>query len=677
MFLFTCTMATNSRSALSEGSVFCADGATHPFDIIIKRVLLYNTSVGKPRAHKVERRKKERLRIVCSGFDVKRRCECKFVLNASLNVEGIAKVGKIDLNHTCTGEGDRERGVRGDLALSIAPVTASSFIPTGGIKGGDTEQLRAMMERESGYKPSYRVCSQIVRERKGDDNIQAVGQFRYLESYIKQLQTCDPSGHYDVSVAQVGTIREFQRLYVAPSATISFWKHARRCGATDGTHCHTIVKGMLLLFAVQDANNQLMVLAFCFTESEDRAGYDYFFQHVAKDFPGNTIIIGDGDKGMKHSMLEFWKSATLSRCVRHYIKNYHTDNAKDKIHRPHVTSRIYASARTTTTAAWEHHLTNIRSEEVGGEAIATWLESIRGSVQAQHFNSIGLRRYGETVNNNAEQMNNVFIDLRGLPVLSLVKGILSWIGKKFFMRHQEAVQWASESRIFTPAAEKQISICRQRALSYEARLIDLSMERVEGICQTGMLSYNIVITKEEGVHCPCRKSLDTGMPCAHAFSIFAEIESKCRVVGEQKSMSEEERSKLIALANEWQAVNPLYYDPSVYLVESYLKQYGSHCKGVTVDKLEEKNLIPWHVLSKSGKKRKMRFTTAPKKTSYKCNLCGSMGHNSASCTRPSREKILDDVKRYEGKNHTILKCVGTDEDHDFKKYSECIDLSKK
>ena len=178
-------------------------------------------------------------------------------------------------------------------------------------------------------------------------------------------------------------------------------------------------------------------------------------------------------------------------------------------------------------------------------------------------------------------------------------------------------------------------------------MITLSSDKVKGICQTGLLSYTVTIIDEDGITCPCLKAMDTGIPWAHAFSIFSEVERMCKD-------NRGERLKTISLANHWDVLNPKYFEPSGFLVENYVNQYKAKCPGVTVEELEERELIPWHVLHKSGKKR---FTSAPTKTSYKCSLCGSMGHNSSSCTRPCREKILEDVKK-----KGIDRCIGADED---------------
>ena len=161
-----------------------------------------------------------------------------------------------------------------------------------------------------------------------------LGSFDSWSRISTRLQTGDPGGSYDVKIVERNGQREFQRFYVAPLCTKEFWKHCRRCGASDGTHCSTTVRGMLLIFSVLDANNQVMVLAFCYTGKEDRDGYDYFFSHLSVDFPGRTIVIGDGDKGMEFGMLAKWRTAELSRCVRHRLDNYHKANPSHKVLRP-------------------------------------------------------------------------------------------------------------------------------------------------------------------------------------------------------------------------------------------------------------------------------------------------------------------------------------------------------
>jgi len=90
----------------------------------------------------------------------------------------------------------------------------------------------------------------------------------------------------------------------------------------DGTFLTTIFKGILLLAAQKDANNNITMLCFAVCDAENASNWQWFVRYLYLDFPGINIIIVDKHKGLS----AIWdneeeETPTFSRCVKHMIQN--------------------------------------------------------------------------------------------------------------------------------------------------------------------------------------------------------------------------------------------------------------------------------------------------------------------------------------------------------------------
>lgn len=615
-------MAVNA-STLSAGSVFMPKDAITAFDNLISTTLKHNMSVGRGNCHKIVKRDKLRLIVGCFGLNSKND-KCQFIINAHKHGDDMARITSININHTCVTT-TRDRNVKCNVLADAGTSALSTFVPSTVLRSGDSQQLQKMVKAETGMELGYGVCNRIVSEKKSDPNLVGIGQFSYLHSYMSKLQESDPAGSYDI----VDTNNVFKCLYVAPSCCMSMWPKTRNVATVDGAHCSSIVGGILLSFCVKDSNNQVMILAFAFAEAENTESYNYFYEHLRRDFPGPLLIIADGDKGCAAG-LRSWPAATLSRCLRHKLVNYHTAHPTHHVHSPPIRKHIYIAARTCSMFAWKMQLDTLKAMGEGGEAIAKWMEEIRPSIHSFEFVQAGLSRFGETTNNNSEQFNAAVKVPRTQPVMTMIKSLLRWIFDRFFERRREAEAWVEKKKIFTPSAEALLTIKRDRARDYSVRLVDISatIVRAVAISSTTTFEYNVTMDQSGAMpclNCPCGRLAEYYMPCVHVIAVFFKLE-KCK--GEQYRA--------------WSLHEAKWYTDRAYLVTGYLDQYSAPTSHTQVTSLEEDGLVPWEIRAKPGRKRVQRFKSAPpeKHRKYECMSCGGEGHYSSTCRHPNRDKLV-------------------------------------
>ena len=108
---------------------------------------------------------------------------------------------------------------------------------------------------------TQRAKKEILNELNGDME----KDYEYLESLESQLKSV---GNYvDFTIELNGT---FDGFFVATKATIASFPFCRRLISLDGTHSRGRYLGTMLLACTQDANNNLLLLAYGIVKIEDK-----------------------------------------------------------------------------------------------------------------------------------------------------------------------------------------------------------------------------------------------------------------------------------------------------------------------------------------------------------------------------------------------------------------------
>ena len=87
--------------------------------------------------------------------------------------------------------------------------------------------------------------------------------------------------------------------------------------AVDGTFLASLFRGIALLAAQKDANNQLVLLCYAIVDKENSNNWEWFMMLLYKDFPSISVVLADKASGLDH-VWEFG-TARFSRCVKHMI----------------------------------------------------------------------------------------------------------------------------------------------------------------------------------------------------------------------------------------------------------------------------------------------------------------------------------------------------------------------
>jgi len=100
-----------------------------------------------------------------------------------------------------------------------------------------------------------------------------------------------------------------------------FVSASRSILAVDGTFLNSLFKGVLLIAAQKDANNQIVILAFAVVGVENAYNWQWFLRNFYLDFPGTTVILADYHSGLDR-VRKASKEIKFARCVKHMIAKY-------------------------------------------------------------------------------------------------------------------------------------------------------------------------------------------------------------------------------------------------------------------------------------------------------------------------------------------------------------------
>ena len=593
----------------------------------------HNNTMDRADHGTVTHKDKGRIRMKCVGVSMTGlpcRSHCNAVLDK--NDPNAAVIRQLDLNHTCTSSSGRKRKLNGDAVQAIAGDVLSVYIPSGAQRGGDPKQLMTTVERSTGYQLGYQSAQRSIKTSKSDSVSVAINQFKLIESYFEVLKNLDPPGSYEIVVDSAGDERTFVSLYVAPGLTKHMWQHLRRCVSVDGTHVSTILGGVLLLLCGKDANNQNVLLAFAYVLKENGPGYAFFFRRVARDFPGRVVVICDGDKGCASQMQSEWKDAALSRCFRHKVENYHTSHPGDQIKREAILSLLYGLGRATTEELWEYLLEKLK--KVDGEKterIANWMETIKEEVNAMYFIKLGLSRFRDLLNNPCEQYNSTILEIRALPVVAMVRGLLQDIYSKGFKRRELGNKWCSAKMVYTEWAEEKFKKDLVSSRDFTVRICEASENAFQAdvtLNGESLVTYKCELRQGDNgdamMVCSCKQMWDIGRPCKHVVAAFR-------------------RAGDTAASPHWNLRDEKWIGhKAVYNVSHYVLQYSFPIPSIAAGEvMEQRDLIPWEVPVKAGRPKKRRMKVGDGCKKRECSACGQLGHYASTCSKAVTKRLLD------------------------------------
>ena len=481
-----------------------------------------------------------------------------------------------------------------------------------------------MAKESDGINLKVSHARTIVTSKSQNNVCVHLGQYLLLQSYFDFLRQKDEQGTF-VLESQMCTwnqsLNQFKRCYVCFSYVKEFWSRngCTPLFAVDGTFTTTgIIKHTLLYAVSYDGNNELVHLAYGVCDVENTENWRWFLGKLIEDFPSCTCILGDFDKGLQSVEVQTLLSShgiVFSRCVRHMQGNCKLSHPIGR-----GNNTLYEALTMKLAKARTQEYFNIALEELGtkiGADQKEWWLSRKHQYATHTFLDKGVKRYSKTLSNGAEQMNSVFKDSRGDPLLFLLFSMNEWSMNKFVVRKAKASVWVNDGNLLTDYATKQHAKSLEEGSRRSVRFPRWIREGCEIIANVSKassthISVNLRIKSDEKkIECTCRFTEETGMICFHAAALMASEEG------------------IDSTATTW------YEDR--YHSEHYLHCYSVDLPSLAIDKkfLVKELLPPEHKVT-GGRPRTVRYVSTSTKKKI-CRACGMEGHNQSTCPYPSTE----------------------------------------
>ena len=486
------------------------------------------------------------------------------------------------------------------------------------------------MTRESdGIHLTKSHAYKIVQTKSQNSVSVHLGQYLLLKSYFEFLCAKDESGTF-VLETQFCTwnplLHQFKRCYVCFSYVKEFWsrKGCTPLFAVDGTFTTTGIIKHTLLFAVSyDGNNELVHLAYCVCDIENTENWQLFLSKLIVDFPACTCVLGDFDKGLQSSEVQSLlrhHGILFSRCVRHMQGNCKLSHPIGR-----GNNRVYESLTMQLAKARTEEYFLFPLEElgtkIGNEQMEWWFD--RRHQYATHcFLEKGVKRYRKTLSNGAEQMNSVFKDARGDPLLSLFHSMNEWNVSKFVSRKAKAVMWVSDGKPLTDFATKNHVKALEEGSRRSVGRLEWDHDKVTAnVSKTSspQSSVDLVLkVSEKKIQCGCKYMEETGMVCFHGAALMAR--------------EEQIESDVTA-----------WYE-GIYHSENYLHSYSVGLPLLAIDrKFEVTEIVPPEHRVTGGRPRTTRYESTSDKKKI-CKACGMEGHHQSTCPYPSTQVRWENYK---------------------------------
>jgi hypothetical protein len=531
-------------------------------------------------------------------------------------------ITSVNTVHTCVACTGRKRNY---LTRDIAQVSnvLELYQPTAS-KSGNAAQFMTITQAATGISMKKGQACLAIREKSNDTIEAQIGQYFWLPSLFQSYVDSDPAGTYileDIDCPWNEENRQFYRCYACLSTAKTFWTHGGiKLTICDGTHTKSSTFKHIILIAVTfDGNDQVIILSFAVVSVENADNWVWFKERLDDDFPGYNVWMSDADKGIRSNAFSLSmsqsESFTLSRCARHMAENCR-ENCQAGVMNEDDKNLVVLLAKARTEEEYLNRLGNIMERN---SAWGHWLDERKEQFATVAFLDNGVRRFGKVTSNGVENVNGALNDIRALPIVAMIEGMLKYQRGHYFKRQNLAAEWVQQGRRLTRYAEhsdeksggsaskRTVEMLQSEHPTYRARVSSAI---------AGATFLEVAINVEDKViMCPCRIFEEYGVPCVHAKALMLRVPGRGATV-------------------DW-------YDAR-YHVESYRKAYSGQIPAMTTaGKLQADStfLPPEHKrpAGRPSKKRKERAHLRVTSVQRECKACGTLGHFASTCKTPSTE----------------------------------------
>ena len=537
--------------------------------------------------------------------------------------EDDVQIVSIDLQHKCQPEdAQRKRNYRMKDIANLSDAVAM-YQPTA-TREGNAKQLAEITKASTGLDIGRTQAYRSIHERAHDTIHAQIGQYMLLPDLFKVLSEQDPGGTQALECQDCEwdpDKQQFKRCYVSLSFMKHFWQKACiKMIVIDGTHTKlTDFRHIILLAVTFDANNQIVILSFAVVDVENKDNWIWFHDKLRNDFPGFDCLMSDADKGITSADFQLSQEeaeAVTSRCARHLAENCR-EACKYTMNNNHK-QLILQLAKARTEEAYLDTLQKIRNIH---REWADWLHERRHEFATYIFLQDHIQRWGKVTSNAVENINSSLLDVRNLPILYLIIGIIEKTQAKYVSGHRKAVELRRKN---IAVSEHAWNYYRKLVKGAATRKVFITQERDTFVCgkvsrsnsTSGYPRYIEVTVDPEAKesHCGCMFYQEEGLCCEHIIALM------------QKSGRE---------------VRDKWWFAQRYHSYTYLQSYSADVPTIAFDKLEADIFFtPPEYKKPAGRPAKARKDRSHlNKTGilHQCSSCGALGHSFRTCERPSTQ----------------------------------------
>ncbi|RHN42107.1 putative transcription factor interactor and regulator CCHC(Zn) family [Medicago truncatula] len=332
-------------------------------------------------------------------------------------------------------------------------------------------------------------------------------QYAHLRNYAEELLRSNPGSSVKIQCKPgVGGVF-FQRMYVCFNACKrAFVSNCRPLIGLDGCFLKGRYGGHLLSAVGKDGNNQMIPIAFVVVEAETKDSWDWFMDLLLSDLNGVEFkrwsFISDQQKGLVNTIAAIGEHIEHRLCVRHLYGNWRKRHAGEKLK-----EALWKAARACTMPEF-----NKAMEDLKGLSVPAW-EEMRQYAPGM-WSRAGYSTHTNCdlqVNNMCEAFNSAILDLRDLPIISLVEGLKFYITNRIVKLRDYMLRYQGE---ICPMIRKIVEKAKKDTIGWTPIWC--------GDRESSMFSMtdgtNTYVVNLKDKTCACRKWDLSGIPCPHAIA---------------------------------------------------------------------------------------------------------------------------------------------------------------
>ncbi|XP_019228655.1 PREDICTED: uncharacterized protein LOC109209775 [Nicotiana attenuata] len=256
------------------------------------------------------------------------------------------------------------------------------------------------------------------------------------ESYKKM-----PTYLYMLEYANPGSVTRhtegdgsFLYAFIAIYASIRGWVYCRPTVVVDGSFLKSTYRGTILTASTQDAEGQILPLAYAIVDSENDASWEWFFVQFRETYGQREgmCIVSDMHDAIWKATLIVYPEVPHCACMFHLWNNIKTNFRKSQ---KQIKEVYFALARAYTVEEFNRHMAELEAID---SRVKTYLMDIGYDKWSQAHSKAN--RTMTMTSNIAESINATNKHARDLPVVNLLDFMTTLIQKWNYTNRKDAVE---------------------------------------------------------------------------------------------------------------------------------------------------------------------------------------------------------------------------------------------